>query len=244
MNLYELISQNTSLRRVASTHGGEYAGPCPFCGGTDRFRVWPDAEQPSFWCRNCGKHGDAIQYLRERDGLSFRAARAVAEVLFEEGLPVQQIPEKNKGKPISPAKPACPLSDDGSPSWEWQTEAKSLCRLGYRTLWSPQGSEALAYLRSRGLSDETIRKALLGYQPQTTYASAQAWGFASNEKRIWQPKGILIPWTVDESIWGIRIRSIRPGEMYRYVQIRGSRNALYRAGSLRIDAPAVLVEGE
>ncbi|MBV9711108.1 MAG: hypothetical protein JO011_09365, partial [Ktedonobacteraceae bacterium] len=45
MNLYELISQNTSLRRVASTHGGEYAGPCPFCGGTDRFRVWPDAEQ-------------------------------------------------------------------------------------------------------------------------------------------------------------------------------------------------------
>ncbi|HEY5005959.1 MAG TPA: CHC2 zinc finger domain-containing protein [Ktedonobacteraceae bacterium] len=242
MNLYELISQNTSLRRVAATNGGEYAGPCPFCGGKDRFRVWPDSDRPGFWCRGCGKRGDAIQYLRERDGLTFQEAQAqlTSGALFEEALATTSV---KKAKPKN-VKPASPLSDDGSPSWEWQTEAKILCRLACRTLWSPEGSQARTYLYRRGLNDETIRKALLGYLPEATSATAQAWGFASDEKRVWQPAGIIIPWIVDKSIWGIRIRSVEQGDMYRYIQIRGSRNALYRAGSIRPDTPAVLVEGE
>src|SRR5450432_3998626 len=144
MNLYELISQNTSLRRVAATNGGEYAGPCPFCGGKDRFRVWPNSERPGFWCRGCGKRGDAIQYLRERDGLTFHEAQAqlTPGALFEEALATTSV-KKAKAKNV---KPASPLSDDGSPSWEWQTEAKILCRLACRTLWSPEGNQALAYL--------------------------------------------------------------------------------------------------
>jgi DNA primase len=240
MNLYELISQNTSLRRVAATNGGEYAGPCPFCGGKDRFHVWPDSERPGFWCRGCGKRGDAIQYLRERDGLTFHEAQAQVQLtsgaLFEEALATTSV-KKAKAKNV---KPASPLSDDGSPSWEWQTEVKILCRLACRTLWSPEGNQALAYLHQRGLNDETIRKALLGYLSETTSETAQAWGFASDEKRVWQPAGIIILWIIGKSIWGIRIRSIEQGDMYRYIQIRGSRNALYRAGSIGPDTPAVL----
>ena len=38
-NLLALISLDTDLKRIASTGGGEYAGPCPFCGGRDRFQV-------------------------------------------------------------------------------------------------------------------------------------------------------------------------------------------------------------
>jgi hypothetical protein len=41
-NLLALIGTDTTLRRVASTQRGEYAGPCPFCrAGEDRFRVQP-----------------------------------------------------------------------------------------------------------------------------------------------------------------------------------------------------------
>jgi len=61
------------LKRVSSSGGGEYAGPCPFCGGTDRFRCWPTKGRA--WCRQCGWKGDAIQLLRDRDGLSFFEAR-------------------------------------------------------------------------------------------------------------------------------------------------------------------------
>src|SRR5436305_15259018 len=55
MNLLDLVTRDTRLRRMASTHGGEYAGPCPFCGGRDRFRVWPNMAHPRYWCRVCRK---------------------------------------------------------------------------------------------------------------------------------------------------------------------------------------------
>ena len=76
MILLDLLSHDTTLRRVASTRGGEYAGPCPWCGGRDRFRVWPYADRPRYWCRRCNRNGDAIQYLRDRHGLTYRAACA------------------------------------------------------------------------------------------------------------------------------------------------------------------------
>ena len=53
---------------------GEYHGPCPFCAeGTDRLIVW--ADQGRYWCRQCGQKGDAIQFLRDYYGLSYRQAR-------------------------------------------------------------------------------------------------------------------------------------------------------------------------
>jgi len=71
-NLLDLATRDTTLRRSSSTGGGEWCGPCPDCGGRDRFRVWP--EKGRYWCRGCGKQGDVIQYLRDFRGLSFRAA--------------------------------------------------------------------------------------------------------------------------------------------------------------------------
>ena len=51
LDLLELIGRDARLRKVASTRGGEYAGPCPFCGGRDRFRVQP--RRGRWWCRGC-----------------------------------------------------------------------------------------------------------------------------------------------------------------------------------------------
>ena len=43
MLILELLPQDgIHVKRVASTHGGEYTGPCPLCGGVDRFHVWPE----------------------------------------------------------------------------------------------------------------------------------------------------------------------------------------------------------
>ncbi|MDC3378677.1 hypothetical protein OAX78_00155 [Planctomycetota bacterium] len=49
--------------QVASTNGGEWAGPCPLCGGVDRCRVWPHHEGGSrAWCRGCGAQGDSLTW--------------------------------------------------------------------------------------------------------------------------------------------------------------------------------------
>jgi hypothetical protein len=53
---------------------GSLLAPAPGVAGADRFRVWPHAERPGYWCRRCGKQGDGIQYLRDRDGLNFAEA--------------------------------------------------------------------------------------------------------------------------------------------------------------------------
>lgn len=79
MTLLDLLPY--ALKRAASTNGGEYAGPCPSCGGRDRFRVWPAPTEgrPRFWCRGCGAHGDAIDLVRlVQPSLSFQEARRVA----------------------------------------------------------------------------------------------------------------------------------------------------------------------
>ena len=73
-DLLALAGHDTSLKKIATTGGGEYAGPCPFCSGTDRFRVQPESRR--WLCRNCtgGKWQDAIAYVQKRDGCDFKQA--------------------------------------------------------------------------------------------------------------------------------------------------------------------------
>ena len=64
VDIIELLG-NWPLRRVASTGGGEL-GPCPFCGGFDRFSVQPNHPEGGRWyCRQCGenKWHDTIDFV-------------------------------------------------------------------------------------------------------------------------------------------------------------------------------------
>lgn len=67
------------MRRV-SIPKDEHAGPCPVCpdGGDDRFHlVGAEGEGGRFFCRRCHeRHGDQIEYLEWRHGLSTRDAIA------------------------------------------------------------------------------------------------------------------------------------------------------------------------
>ena len=78
MNTLDLAMKNVVLKKASGTNGGEWQGPCPACGGDDRFHVWPEQNEGkgAYWCRGCGKTGDNIQYLRDFCGLSFRDACA------------------------------------------------------------------------------------------------------------------------------------------------------------------------
>lgn len=64
-------------KRAAGTHRGEWGCPCIWCGGDDRFRVWPNhPEGPRAWCRQCERGGDAIDIIRELHQLDFPEALA------------------------------------------------------------------------------------------------------------------------------------------------------------------------
>jgi hypothetical protein len=59
--------------------GGEYVGPCPNCGGDDRFGINPrklgkNGKAGLFGCRQCGAGGDAIDLERFFTGRGFKDA--------------------------------------------------------------------------------------------------------------------------------------------------------------------------
>lgn len=49
-DLLALVEHDTTLKAA----GAYYIGPCPFCGGRDRFTVKATKDGPRWHCRHCG----------------------------------------------------------------------------------------------------------------------------------------------------------------------------------------------
>jgi hypothetical protein len=118
--------------------GQERCGPCPVCGGRDRFSI--NTSKQVFHCRACSKGGDVVDLVQHLDGVGFRTA-------------VQTLAGTTERKPAAPmVQPPVLVSDT-----ENTTRALKL--------WddaSPvNGTLAEAYLRRRGLEppedDEALR---------------------------------------------------------------------------------------
>lgn len=254
--LLNLIGADVPLRKVANTYGGEYAGPCPFCGGTDRFRVWPnEGESGRYKCMGhqegragCGRSGDAIQYLRDHDGLSYR--EACARLGLEPRQTYHFRPEWPTGRsarytPLPAHAASEPLAP---PNSDWQEAAWQFVFVSISHLHAPEGAEALRWLQRRGLNPETISHNGLGYNPVDRSDERTIWGLRPETrrdgtvKRVWLPKGIVIPWAIHGQLWRVNIRRLEDDP--KYIGPAGWRDALYHADLLEVNRPAVLVEGE
>jgi DNA primase len=233
MNLLDVIGRDTPLKKVASTHGGEYAGSCPWCGGCDRFRVWPHGDRPGYWCRQCNRNGDATQYLQDRHGVTYREACARL------GLPLDARPTPLQAQAPTPPPLAIP------PHHAWQARALAFVERCEQTLWTPEGAPALDYLHRRGLLDDTIQAARLGYHPTERWEHPDLWGLPPEHQKIHLLQGIVFPWYVGSELWRVLFR--REGDDIpkeeRYRPIAGGGNTLYQVDTLRPNAPAMVVEG-
>ena len=68
MDILDLIeADGVKLTRQGKT----FRGRCPFHDGKTETSLLVDAETGKFHCFGCDQHGDAIDWLRERRGLSF-----------------------------------------------------------------------------------------------------------------------------------------------------------------------------
>jgi DNA primase len=64
----EIARRGIKLKRT----GIEHVGPCPKCGGEDRFAI--NVAKQVFHCRGCDVGGDVIKLVEHLDGLDFIAA--------------------------------------------------------------------------------------------------------------------------------------------------------------------------
>ena len=120
------------------------------------------------------------------------------------------------------------------PSAAWQARGRVFYEAAEARLWEPTGSRALAYLRQRGLSEETIRTARLGYHAGDVWDKPDIWGLPPKQKKIWLPAGIVVPWLIGSDLWRISIRRIGDtiGTEQRYVVVSGSGNTLFGVDTL------------
>lgn len=244
MNILELVERETHLS--FARRGREHHGPCPFCRCEGKqFIVFTTGEGAGrYWCRQCGAKGDAIEFLKVYKHLSFRQAKEYLGLRGDIGDNfIHHNHHNHQNNLIHHNHPFDPPSD------AWTEAATPFVAKCEAALWSDVGSKALSWLHGRGLSDETTRRAGLGYNETDHYADRQAWGLPpetteqGRAKGLWLPRGITIPWQVDGALWGVRVR--RPvGDPKYYWLPGGTANALYGADALSPGKAAMILEGE
>lgn len=138
--LHALVGRKTRLARS----GRNWKACCPFHGEkTPSFYVYDD----HFHCFGCGAHGDAITFVMRAEGASF--PEAVERLAGEAGLEVP------KQSPEAAAREARARDLHGV--------LEAAASAFQRRLRLPEGAEGLAYLKRRGLTDETIAQFGLGW---------------------------------------------------------------------------------
>jgi DNA primase len=132
-------------RRVKLARSGrQWKGCCPFHGEkTPSFFVYEDG----YHCFGCGAHGDVISFVMQSQGASF--IEAVEQLAAEAGMQVPA-PSPEAAEAELRRLDIAAVLDAAATSFQ-------------RRLLLPEGKPARDYLVRRGLTEETIRRYVLGW---------------------------------------------------------------------------------
>lgn len=146
VDIVDVIGEYVQLTK----RGRNHFGLCPFHGEqTPSFSV--AQEKQIFHCFGCGAGGNVITFLMDIEGLSFQqtinrlADRSGMELHLEEGNAAKEV-AKN------------PLQD------KWKSAHTFAASYYHHLLLNTvEGEQALAYLKNRGIDEDTIKKFQIGW---------------------------------------------------------------------------------
>ena len=151
ISLIEYAGSFTSLTKESTK---EWAGPCPRCGGDDRFHC----NDEWFFCRQCHpKLGDIIEFVQWKDGVGFMEAISTLSGANIDTLIKMEKVADGQQKQIEPQ------------SDEWRKRANWTMSNARQCLHSDSGKDGRDYLASRGLSPETWKAFSLGFKPDASF---------------------------------------------------------------------------
>lgn len=225
---------HTVTRRTAA----ESSTHCPWCGDggkgpeSDRFRLYVNEDR--YWCRQCGKSGDAIQFLIDSRKMTFpEAAAMVGKTLSPlTGKSRSSTPRKATSAPTEPAKVQPP---------QWRERAAAGIQRAHDNLM--KNPEALNWLRlERGITRETAERFKLGWLEKNHFFQKSEFGLPADGKKLVVPSGLIIPWQ-DKRI-RVRRSNDEEAEKYgRYYVLPGSDSEPMTIGTPS-DTTAIIVESE
>ena len=143
-DIVDLISTYVPLKKK----GSSYFGLCPFHNEkSPSFSVSRDKQM--YYCFGCGAGGNVFTFLMEYENFSFpEALKYLAE---RAGM---ELPEEE-------------LNEEAKRTMDAKARLREMNKLSanyfYYLLHSKRGQKGLAYLKNRGITDETIKRFGLGY---------------------------------------------------------------------------------
>lgn len=233
--LLELAEQaGLNPQKVSSTGGGEYHSPCPACGGDDRFTIQPFwKDRGRYYCRQCKRHGDSIQFCRDFLGMSFKEAK-------------ERVGLSNDGRYERIQSPE--IRAIRTPTKSWQVKATEFVESCSKRLLIDL--EAMERIKNKyGLIPDTISRFCVGWNPEKRFQRKFDWGIQEYENSLWicLPKGIVLPsFCSNGMVSKIKIRRSdwSEGDKYgKYQEIEGSANLIPIYGLLA-NQVVVVIESE
>lgn len=88
-DILAVAQRYATLKRAGGRNGKEFVGPCPVCGGDDRFAV--NSKKQKWHCRGCSKGGGVVTLVEHVTGRSFIEA---VELLTGEKWPRREITDQ------------------------------------------------------------------------------------------------------------------------------------------------------
>ncbi|MFM2092871.1 MAG: hypothetical protein RLZZ127_3360, partial [Planctomycetota bacterium] len=145
-DIVQLVSEYTPVRKS----GANFACCCLFHQErSPSMYLYP--HDNSYHCFGCGAHGDVIRLVMEKERLPFvEALEALAR------------------RAAIKLEPQAGTGGHAQDRGERDRHLKAMefaCRFYEERLWSPEGAEALAYLRGRGLRDDCLKAFRIGWAP-------------------------------------------------------------------------------
>ncbi len=151
-NIEEVIGRTVTLKRA----GGNLVGRCPFHSEkTPSFTVFPATS--SYYCFGCGAGGDVVTFVMQTENLEYR--EAIEFLAKRAGIKVEENYEKRESVPTVKRDRMLELN-------------KEAARFFYKSLLSPQGANARAYLEKRQFSSATVKHFGLGFAPNSPFGQA------------------------------------------------------------------------
>lgn len=221
---YKISDLSPNLKKV----GRYFIGPCPICGGVDRFTVKPTSSGEVWFCRHCGndKYNDVIELVKRINRSSF--IEAVNILTNGDYAKVESINKPDKKVYLTKEVPDLDFQQKAQDIWLVSHER--LIESLDKGEWNPY----LAWLMNRGITPKEVRQFGLGYHPG-------GMGLA---------KGIVIPSFFNGKIMYLKVRKRgvqRKGRLTdKYRQLSGGKSkSLFNADAIQYGIKKVVViEGE
>ncbi len=157
----EAIRQRTQIFKSEMT-----CNTCPGCLASNMFT----ASDTHYYCKQCERRGNAVQYLRDFHCLSFK------EACRQLGLEMNKAPHTILSRQLH----SCDLVAGGAPGAEWQEIASEFVMDCHYRLMRSTARRSLLY--DQGFTDGTMQRFCLGWHEAL-----------HDDSTGWPPVGIVIP---------------------------------------------------